>query len=100
MRHPVYQDDEITAFRDIHPQAPVHILLIPNRHLTSLNQATPDDQSLLGKLVSTAATVAAQEGLADNGYRLVINTGAHGGQSVFHLHVHLLGGRPMAWPPG
>ena len=98
--NPVYQDDEITAFRDIHPQAPVHILLIPNRHLTSLNQATPADQAILGKLMTTAAAVAAQEGLADNGYRLVINTGAHGGQSVFHLHVHLLGGRPMAWPPG
>jgi histidine triad (HIT) family protein len=97
---PVYQDDDVTAFRDINPQAPTHILLIPNQHLASLSEASPADQALLGKLMLTAAKVAAQEGLADNGYRVVVNTGADGGQTVFHLHLHLLGGRRMTWPPG
>lgn len=96
----VYQDSDITAFKDLNPQAPTHILVIPNNHVTSVSDASDQDQMLLGKLMLVAAKVAGQEGLADNGYRLVINTGAHGGQTVFHLHVHLLGGRNMTWPPG
>ena len=97
---PLYKDNDVTAFKDLNPQAPTHILLIPNKHITSVSSAATEDQMLLGKLILAAAKVAKQEGLADNGYRLVINTGAHGGQTVFHLHVHLLGGRNMVWPPG
>ena len=97
---PVYQDNHVTAFKDLNPQAPTHILVIPNKHITSVSNTTDEDQMLLGELILTAAKVADQEGLAGNGYRLVINTGAHGGQTVFHLHVHLLGGRNMVWPPG
>jgi len=97
---PVYQDDDVTAFRDINPQAPTHILLIPNRHIESVSHASQEEQALLGKLLMVAADVAKEEGLDDNGYRLVINKGVYGGQTVFHLHVHLLGGRRMTWPPG
>jgi histidine triad (HIT) family protein len=96
----VYQDEEITAFRDINPQAPTHILIIPNKHITSTSHSTPEDEALLGKLLLTAAKIAAAEGIAAEGYRLVTNTGRNGGQSVFHLHLHLLGGRRMTWPPG
>ncbi|HMQ55042.1 MAG TPA: histidine triad nucleotide-binding protein [Anaerolineae bacterium] len=96
----LYQDDQVTAFRDINPQAPTHILLIPNKHITSTSHALEEDQAILGKLLLTAAQVAKQENVADSGYRLVINKGEHGGQTVFHLHVHLLAGRPMTWPPG
>ncbi len=97
---PLYQDDDVTAFKDLNPQAPSHILVIPNKHIVSVSDASAEDQMLLGKLMLVAAEVAGQQSLADNGYRLVINTGAHGGQTVFHLHVHLLGGRNMTWPPG
>ncbi|MBI1879725.1 MAG: histidine triad nucleotide-binding protein [Chloroflexi bacterium] len=97
---PLYQDEQVTAFRDINPQAPVHLLIIPNKHLVSLNEATEADQALLGYLFLTAAKLAQQEGVAESGYRLVVNTGADGGQSVFHLHLHLLGGRRSTWPPG
>ena len=97
---PVYQDDEVTAFNDINPQAPTHILLIPNKHIESVSHAEVEDQALLGKLLMAAAAVAKAQGIDDNGYRLVINKGSHGGQTVFHLHAHLLGGRPMTWPPG
>ena len=97
---PLYQDEYVTAFRDINPQAPVHVLLIPNKHITSLNEASPEDQALLGYLVLAAAKLAHQEGVAESGYRLVTNTGPDGGQSVFHLHMHLLGGRRITWPPG
>ncbi|MEW5961545.1 MAG: histidine triad nucleotide-binding protein [Chloroflexota bacterium] len=96
---PLYQDEQVTAFRDINPQAPTHILLVPNKHIASLDEAALDDQALLGKLLLTAADIARQEG-ASRGYRLVINTGAPAGQSVFHIHVHLLAGRSMKWPPG
>jgi histidine triad (HIT) family protein len=95
----VYEDDLCLAFRDVAPQAPVHILVIPKQPIPKLAEAGPEDQALLGHLLLTAKQIAAQEGL-DNGYRLVINTGEEGGQTVFHLHVHLLGGRPMGWPPG
>jgi histidine triad (HIT) family protein len=97
---PLYQDDQVTAFRDVNPQAPVHILIVPNKHLISLNEASDEDQTLLGRLMRTAAQLARTEGVAEDGYRLVANTGANGGQSVFHLHLHLLAGRRLTWPPG
>lgn len=95
----VYEDDLCLAFRDVAPQAPVHILVIPKKPLPKLMDAGPEDQALLGHLLLIAKQVAAQEGL-EQGYRLVINTGDDGGQTVFHLHVHILGGRALAWPPG
>lgn len=91
----VYRDELATVFWDIHPVAPVHLLLVPNRHLVSLNEATPEDAALLGHLVVLAAKMAEQHGVAHSGYRLLTNTGKHGGQSVFHLHWHLLAGRQM-----
>lgn len=94
----VVQDDGFVAFRDINPQAPTHILIIPRAHVATLNEAT--DAGLLGRLLLKARDIARTEGLADRGYRLVINTNPEAGQSVFHLHAHLLGGRHMTWPPG
>ncbi len=94
----VYEDQEILAFRDINPRAPVHILIIPKIHVPTLNDL--DDAQMAGKLLLTAAQLAEQQGLAEDGYRTVINCNAHGGQEVFHLHLHLLGGRQMTWPPG
>ncbi len=96
----VYEDQEVLAFHDINPQAPVHILLIPKKHLTSLDETDPADQLLLGKLLLTARNIAREFKLDKTGYRLVLNTGRQGGQTVFHLHFHLLGGRYMYWPPG
>ena len=96
----VHKDDRLTAIRDRHPQASTHILILPNRHLASVADASADDEPLLGALLRTASQIAEKEGLAAGGYRLVINTGPDAGQSVFHLHVHLLGGRRMGWPPG
>ena len=96
----VYEDAETVAFCDIHPQAPVHVILVPRRHLARISEAVPSDAPLIGQLVLAANTVARQLGLAEDGYRLVINCNAHGGQTVYHVHVHLLGGRPMRWPPG
>jgi histidine triad (HIT) family protein len=95
----IHQDEHVTAIRDINPQAPTHLLVMPNRHLASVAEAAPDDQALLGTLLLAAARLAAAERLSD-GYRLVVNTGADAGQSVHHLHVHLLGGRALHWPPG
>ena len=95
----VYQDDDVTAFQDLRPQAPVHILIVPNRHVTGVAQVKQEDATLLGKLFVVASRLAEQEGIAA-GYRLVINNGPQAGQSVFHLHVHLLGGRQFSWPPG
>jgi histidine triad (HIT) family protein len=89
---------EIAAFRDVNPQAPVHILIIPKKHIASLDDA--NDSDLLGRMLAMAAALARQEKIAKTGYRTVINTGRDGGQSVDHLHIHLLGGRPMTWPPG
>ncbi len=94
----VAENDEYFAFRDINPQAPIHVLAIPKRHVPSLNES--DDGELLGGLVLFARDVARDEGLADGGYRVVINTNAGAGQTVFHVHAHVLGGRPMGWPPG
>ncbi len=95
----VYEDDLAIAFRDVHPQAPVHILVIPKKPLPKLADADPEDQALLGHLLMTVKRVAEQENLA-KGYRVVINTGEDGGQTVYHLHLHLLGGRSLKWPPG
>ncbi len=96
----VYEDDEVLAFRDIMPQAPVHVLVIPKRAIVGVSSSTDDDALLLGKLLVAARKVAEAEGVAQSGYRLVINNGVHGGQSVDHLHVHVLGGRALTWPPG
>lgn len=96
----VFKDEDVTAFRDIHPQAPIHILVIPNRHLTTLNDLTDADQVLAGKMILTLKRVAEQEGVAERGYRVVTNVNRGGGQYVWHLHWHLLAGRPMRWPPG
>ena len=96
----VYEDDDVLAFKDLNPQAPVHVLFVPKRALATLNDATPADAELIGKLVLAAAAYAKREGLDQDGYRTVINCNEHGGQTVFHLHVHLLAGRRMHWPPG
>ena len=95
----VYKDDDCYAFADIDPKAPVHVLIVPRTHIASLAEATAADAPLLGRLLEVAARIARDKGLG-KGYRAVVNTGPDGGQSVDHLHVHLLGGRPMAWPPG
>ncbi|HMG87699.1 MAG TPA: histidine triad nucleotide-binding protein [Terracidiphilus sp.] len=95
----VYQDDQCYAFADINPQAPVHVLIVPREHITSMADMTKEQRSLVGHLHWVAAEIARSKGLT-KGYRTVINTGDDGGQTVDHLHVHLLGGRPMSWPPG
>ena len=96
----VLQDDEVLAFDDVNPQAPVHVLVIPKRHVVALTEAGAGDQALLGRLLEAAALVARKKGIAEAGYRVVANQGRDGGQTVFHLHLHVLGGRPMVWPPG
>jgi len=96
----VYEDEHVVAFRDISPQAPVHVLVVPRKALVSVADAGDDDALLLGRVLLAAAQVARQLGLEEAGYRLVTNVGADGGQSVPHLHVHVLGGRQMVWPPG
>ncbi len=95
-----YEDDICIAFRDIQPQAPLHILVIPKKPIARLAEADRQDQTLLGHLLLVAQRLAAQEKVDRTGFRIVINNGPHGGESVPHLHIHLLGGRPMAWPPG
>lgn len=96
----VHEDEHALAFHDNAPQAPTHVLLIPKQHLTSLNEAAAEHHKLLGHLLCLVPRLAEQLDLSAGGYRTVINTGTDGGQSVFHLHIHLLGGRPLAWPPG
>ena len=96
----VYQDDAVLAFRDINPQAPLHVLIIPKRHISTINDLQDTDAALIGKLYLTAKQIAEQEGVAVRGYRTVMNCNAEAGQSVFHVHLHVLGGRPMHWPPG
>ena len=91
----VYQDDLVTAFRDINPQAPTHILIVPNKEIPTVNDLTEADEQVAGRLLLVAKKLAAQEGIAEDGYRLMINCNQHGGQEVFHLHLHLLGGRPL-----
>jgi histidine triad (HIT) family protein len=96
----VHADPDVTAFRDIHPQAPTHILVIPRRHIASVAEMDESDAEVLGKLFVVARDLARAEGIAEGGYRMVVNAGPDGGQTVFHIHLHLLGGRPMRWPPG
>lgn len=96
----VFEDDHCLAFRDISPQAPVHILVVPRKPIPRVGLATAEDQAVLGNLLLAAAEIARKEGIADTGYRLVLNNGKHAGEAVPHLHLHLLGGRPLDWPPG
>ena len=96
----VAEDNEIVAFKDINPQAPTHLLIVPKAHITQLSELTESTAPLVAKAVLTANRLAKQEGIAERGYRLVLNCGPQAGQSVLHIHLHLLGGRPMRWPPG
>jgi histidine triad (HIT) family protein len=96
----VYEDKEIMAFEDINPQAPVHILIIPRKHIESLNDIKEEDEILLGKMFTVAKKLAKEKGISEDGYRTVFNTNKNAGQAVFHLHLHLLGGRKFGWPPG
>lgn len=96
----IYQDAEVLAFRDINPVAPTHILCIPRKHISTTNDLQEEDEALAGKLFLTASKLAKQLGFAEDGYRLVMNCNGHAGQTVFHIHLHLLGGRHMSWPPG
>jgi len=95
-----YEDEDVVAFHDINPQAPVHILVIPRKHIASLNEVSNEDLQLLGKLLLVARDIAKSEGISEGGYRIVLNTNRGAGQSVFHIHLHLLGGRLFSWPPG
>ena len=95
----IFQNDAVVAFRDIHAQAPTHVLVIPRKHISTINDIQEEDQALVGSLYTAARDIAAAEGLADDGYRTVMNCNEAAGQSVFHIHLHVLGGRPMAWPP-
>ena len=96
----VYEDADVLAFNDINPQAPMHVLIIPKRHIETVNDLAEADEALVGKLVRTAASLAEQKGHAARGYRMVLNCNADAGQTVFHIHLHLLAGRPFGWPPG
>ena len=96
----VYEDDELLAFNDINPQAPTHVLIVPKRHIDSLSALQSGDDRLIGTIVRRAAAIAAERGIAAGGFRTVFNTNRDAGQTVFHIHLHLLGGRAMAWPPG
>ena len=96
----VYQDERVVAFTDINPQAPVHLLIIPRKHVAGVLDAAVEDHDLIGAIFAVAARLAQEHGIADSGFRVVVNSGSDAGQSVFHLHYHLLGGRRMSWPPG
>ena len=96
----VFENKDVLAFRDISPQAPTHILIIPRRHISTINDIGADDRELVGSLFTAAKEIAAAEGLSEDGYRVVMNCGEGAGQSVFHIHLHLLGGRGLGWPPG
>jgi histidine triad (HIT) family protein len=96
----VYEDAKVVAFKDITPQAPTHILVIPRRHIATLNELTAEDDALVGEMTRRAAAIAKDQGLADGGYRVLFNCNADAGQTVFHIHMHLLGGRRLGWPPG
>jgi len=96
----VYEDDDVLAFRDLNPQAPTHVLVIPKQHVSTLNDLDDEHAPLVGKMMLAAAAVATKEGFAEQGYRTIMNCNADGGQTVFHIHLHLLGGRRMHWPPG
>lgn len=96
----VYQDEQLLVFKDINPQAPHHLLIIPKKHIATVNDITREDQALIGHMVLTAKEMAAKLGVDERGYRLVLNTNQDGGQQVYHIHLHLLAGRPLLWPPG
>ena len=96
----VYEDQDVAAFRDINPQAPLHVLIVPRRHIATLNDLTQADDALVGSMFRAAAALARRHGYADRGYRTVFNTNREAGQTVFHIHLHLLGGRALGWPPG
>ena len=96
----IYEDDMVVAFDDVNPQAPTHTLVIPRKHVASIAELHDSDVGLLGRLILVGNKIAQQKGIAGDGYRFVVNTGVHGGQTVFHLHLHVLGGRHLAWPPG
>ena len=96
----VYEDERLIAFKDINPQAPLHALIVPKRHIASLNELTAEDDELVGEMVRRAAALANQHGYAERGFRTVFNTNAEAGQTVFHIHLHLLAGRGLTWPPG
>jgi len=96
----VYESDSAIAFRDVNPQAPTHVLIIPRQHIATINALQPGDEAVVGSLYMVAQAVAQQEGIAEEGYRAVMNCNAAAGQTVFHIHLHVLGGRGMAWPPG
>jgi histidine triad (HIT) family protein len=96
----VHQDDDLIAFRDINPQAPLHVLIVPRRHIATINELKPEDDALVGSMFRRAAALAKEHGYADRGYRTVFNTHRDAGQSVFHIHLHLLAGRGLTWPPG
>ncbi|MDQ5884288.1 MAG: histidine triad family protein [Pseudomonadota bacterium] len=96
----LYEDGDVIAFQDINPQAPLHALIIPKKHIHSLHDSQSEDQLLLGKMLITAKKIAHDHGYHEQGYRLVMNTGSDGGQTIFHIHLHLLAGRPLTWPPG
>jgi histidine triad (HIT) family protein len=98
--HTLYQDESVTAFLDIHPVAPVHILIVPNQHIASVNDLTPAEEPLIGHLFTVARQLAEQQGVAQSGYRLIINNGHHAGQAIFHIHLHLLGGQRLRYPLG
>lgn len=96
----VYEDDDVVAFSDIHPQAPMHVLIVPRRHIATLNDIGPADDGLVGGMIRRAAAIAGDRGYGESGYRTVFNCQADAGQTVFHVHLHVLGGRPFNWPPG
>ena len=96
----VHETDDVLAFRDINPQAPLHVMIVPKEHIRTINDLEPRHAEIVGKLFLAARQIAAEEGVAEDGYRVVMNCNAGAGQSVFHIHLHLLGGRPMGWPPG
>jgi histidine triad (HIT) family protein len=96
----VFEDDRCFAFRDINPQAPTHVLVVPRRHIPTLNDLTPEDEGLVGHLIAVAAQIARDEGHSESGWRTLFNVNAGAGQTVFHIHLHVLGGRPFGWPPG
>jgi histidine triad (HIT) family protein len=96
----VFEDDDVLAFRDVNPQAPLHVLVIPKNHIPTVNDLTPEHAGLVGKMYLAARQIAADAGVAEPGYRMVMNCNPEAGQSVYHIHLHVLGGRPMSWPPG
>jgi histidine triad (HIT) family protein len=96
----VYEDDLATAFRDLHPVAPTHILIVPNKHIASVNEVTPEDEITLGHIFTVASQLAFQEGIREKGYRLIVNTGPHAGQEIMHVHLHLIGGQRLHFPMG